>query len=100
MFSGGEAFRIDFALRVALSQVLARRSGAEVPLLFIDEGFGTQDTTGRQRLVEAVSTLWNDPSFHDGLILVITHIDEIKNQFDSRIEVTKTEHGSRFEVIS
>jgi exonuclease SbcC len=100
MFSGGEAFRIDFALRVALSQVLARRSGAEVPLLFIDEGFGTQDTTGRQRLVEAVSTLWNDPSFHDGLILVITHIDEIKNQFDSRIEVTKTDHGSRFEVIS
>jgi exonuclease SbcC len=100
LFSGGEAFRIDFALRVALSQVLARRSGAEVPLLFIDEGFGTQDTTGRQRLVEAVSTLWNDPSFHDGLILVITHIDEIKNQFDSRIEVTKTDLGSRFEVIS
>ena len=100
MFSGGEAFRIDFALRVALSQVLARRSGAEVPLLFIDEGFGTQDTTGRQRLVEAVSTLWNDPSFHDGLILVITHIEEIKNQFDSRIEVTKTDHGSRFEVVS
>ena len=100
MFSGGEAFRIDFALRVALSQVLARRSGAEVPLLFIDEGFGTQDTTGRQRLIEAVSTLWNDPSFHDGLILVITHIDEIKNQFDSRIEVTKTASGSRLEVVA
>ncbi len=100
MFSGGEAFRINFALRVSLSQVLARRSGAEVPLLFIDEGFGTQDTVGRQRLVEAVSTLWREPAFQGGLILVITHIDEIKNQFDSRIEVTKTESGSRFEVVA
>ena len=100
LFSGGEAFRINFALRVALSQVLARRSGAEVPLLFIDEGFGTQDTSGRQRLIEAVSTLWSAPSFHNGLILVITHIDEIKNQFEARIEVTKTESGSRFEVVA
>ena len=99
MFSGGEAFRIDFALRVALSQVLARRSGAEVPLLFIDEGFGTQDSAGRQHLVQAVSALWNDPSFHNGLILVITHIEEIKNQFDSRIEITKTERGSRCELV-
>ncbi|HLU08084.1 MAG TPA: SMC family ATPase, partial [Oceanobacillus sp.] len=42
MFSGGEAFRIDFAIRVALSQMLARRAGAQLRTLFIDEGFGTQ----------------------------------------------------------
>ena len=55
---------------------------------------------GRDRLVETISALWEDPAFHDGLILVITHIDEIKNQFDVRIEVTKTEQGSRFQVVS
>ena len=43
MFSGGEAFRINLALRIALSKVLANRSGAPLPTLFIDEGFGTQD---------------------------------------------------------
>ena len=38
MFSGGEAFRINLALRIALSKVLANRSGAPLPTLFIDEG--------------------------------------------------------------
>ncbi|RMG79889.1 MAG: SMC family ATPase, partial [Chloroflexi bacterium] len=42
MYSGGEAFRINFAIRIALSQMLARRAGAHLRTLFIDEGFGTQ----------------------------------------------------------
>ena len=54
LFSGGEAFRVNFAIRVALSQMLARRAGAQLRTLFIDEGFGTQDEAGRQRLVEAI----------------------------------------------
>ena len=32
-FSGGEAFRIDFTLRIALSKLLASRSGAPLPCL-------------------------------------------------------------------
>ena len=98
MYSGGEAFRINFALRIALSKLLARRAGSEVPVLFIDEGFGSQDEEGRERLIEAISALWNDPAFHDGLILVITHIDDIRNQFDTRIDVVKTENGSRYSL--
>lgn len=100
LYSGGETFRINFALRIALSKLLARRAGAEVPVLFIDEGFGSQDATGRDRLVEAISTLWEDPAFHDGLILVITHMEEVKEQFDARIEVTKTERGAQFRIAS
>ncbi len=98
MYSGGEAFRINFALRIALSKLLARRAGSEVPVLFIDEGFGSQDAEGRERLIEAISTLWNDPVFHNGLILVITHIDDVRNQFDTRIDVIKTENGSRYSI--
>jgi len=45
-YSGGEAFRVNFAIRVALSQLLARRAGAQLRTLFIDEGFGT---AGRRR---------------------------------------------------
>ena len=40
MYSGGEAFRINLALRIALSKVLSQRMGAPMPTLFIDEGFG------------------------------------------------------------
>ena len=94
-FSGGEAFRINFALRIALSRLLARRSGAPLPVLFIDEGFGSQDASGQQRLVEAIQSIRNDFD----KIIVITHIDAIKEAFDTRIQVEKTEMGSRYEVV-
>ncbi len=55
MFSGGEAFRIDFAIRIALSRLLAKRAGAPLPTLIIDEGFGTQDSSGIEKLKEAMS---------------------------------------------
>ncbi|MFC2039417.1 SbcC/MukB-like Walker B domain-containing protein, partial [Chloroflexota bacterium] len=94
MYSGGEAFRINFALRIALSKLLARRAGAPLPTLIIDEGFGTQDSSGREKLIEAIDSIGND--FEK--ILVITHIDELKDAFPVRIEVTKTGGGSMIEV--
>ena len=94
-FSGGEAFRINFALRIAMSKLLARRSGAPLPILFIDEGFGTQDSTGQERLKEAIQSIQSD--FQK--IIVITHIDEVKEAFPTRIEVTKTSSGSTFVVV-
>jgi len=90
MYSGGEAFRIDFAIRLALSRVLAQRAGARLQTLVIDEGFGSQDASGRQRLIEAINII--RPDF--AKILVITHMDEIKDAFPTRIEVTKTARGS------
>jgi len=95
LFSGGEAFRINFAIRLALSRVLAQRSGARLQTLVIDEGFGSQDAEGRQRLVEAINLVKDD--FEK--ILVITHLDELKDAFSSRIEVTKNQQGSQVEVI-
>jgi exonuclease SbcC len=94
MFSGGEAFRIDFALRIALSKLLARRAGAPLPTLIIDEGFGSQDSSGRERLVEAINSIQDDFE----RILVITHIEDLKDAFDERIEVTKGTEGSLIEV--
>ena len=93
-FSGGEAFRINFALRIALSRLLARRSGAPLPILFIDEGFGSQDTAGQERLTEAIQSIQDD--FQK--IIVITHIEQIKEAFSTRIEVTKTGDGSTFRM--
>ncbi len=94
MFSGGEAFRVNFAIRIALSKLLARRAGAPMPTLIIDEGFGTQDTSGREKLVEAISSIQDD--FEK--ILVITHIEELKDAFPVRIDIIKTEDGSTFSI--
>jgi exonuclease SbcC len=94
-FSGGEQFRVNFAIRLALSRILARRAGARLQTLVIDEGFGSQDPNGRQRLVEAINTIQDDFE----RILVITHIDELRDAFPTRIEVQKGVDGSRVEVI-
>jgi len=94
MFSGGEAFRIDFAIRIALSKLLARRAGAPLPTLIIDEGFGTQDSGGIEKLKEAINSIQDDFD----KILVITHMEELKDAFPARINVIKTAAGSMLEV--
>ena len=95
MFSGGEAFRINFAVRIALSKLLAHRAGARLQTLFVDEGFGTQDAQGRERLVEAIQAIEQDFE----RIFIITHIDELRDAFPARIEVTKTPTGSRARIV-
>ncbi|MBR6088312.1 MAG: SMC family ATPase [Anaerolineaceae bacterium] len=95
MFSGGEAFRINFSIRLALSRLLSQRAGSRMQILVIDEGFGSQDEEGRARLTEAITTVQDD--FEK--ILVITHLPELKEAFPARIEVEKTFNGSHIEVI-
>jgi DNA repair protein SbcC/Rad50 len=94
MFSGGEAFRIDFAIRISLSRLLARRAGAPLPTLIIDEGFGTQDAEGIEKLKEAINSIQDEFK----KIIVITHIEELKDAFPTRINVVKTDDGSKIEV--
>ena len=94
LFSGGEKFRIDFAIRIALSRLLARRAGAPLQMLAIDEGFGSQDRVGCDRLVAAIKAIEKDFE----RILVITHLEEMKDAFQVRIEVSKTSAGSTFAI--
>ena len=63
--------------------------------MFIDEGFGSQDKAGQELLIEILQTIKADFD----KILVVTHIEEIKEAFPTRIEVEKTESGSTFRVI-
>lgn len=95
MYSGGEAFRVNFAIRLALSEILAQRKGARLQTLVIDEGFGSQDALGRQRLVEAINLVRRDFA----KILVITHLDELKDAFPTRIEIDKTDQGSTVKIV-
>ena len=95
MYSGGESFRINFAVRLALSHVLAQRAGARLQTLVIDEGFGSQDSIGRQRLIEAINLIRGD--FEK--ILVITHVEQIKDVFSTQLFVEKTPQGSQVTLV-
>ncbi len=95
-FSGGEAFRVNFALRIALSQLLAERAGVQIRTLVIDEGFGTQDAQGIERLIQAINTVQDDFD----KILVVTHLEEMKDAFPVRIQVQKQPgKGSTFHLV-
>jgi len=96
LYSGGEAFRTDFAIRIALSKLLARRAGAKLRTLVIDEGFGTQDSRGLQNLIGAIQSISEDFD----KIIVVTHLEELRNAFPVRIEVEKSpETGSRYRIV-
>jgi DNA repair protein SbcC/Rad50 len=90
-YSGGEAFRINFAIRLALAKLLAQRAGAALQLLIIDEGFGTQDAEGCDRLIASINAIAADFA----CILTVTHMPHLKEAFQARIEVHKTQQGSQ-----
>ncbi|MEF3273128.1 MAG: SMC family ATPase [Chloroflexus sp.] len=93
-FSGGEAMRVNFAIRIALSRLLAHRAGARLETLVIDEGFGVLDAEGRERMVEAITNIQQDFA----RIIVITHIDDLKDRFPATLEIRKTPTGSRWDL--
>lgn len=96
LFSGGEAFRTDFALRIALSKILARRAGSQLRTLIIDEGFGTQDKQGLECLKEAIQEISRDFD----MLLVVTHLPELQDIFPVQIAVTKDPAlGSSFKIV-
>lgn len=95
-YSGGEAFRINFSIRLALAKLLAQRSGTSLQMLIVDEGFGTQDTEGCDRLIAAINAISSDFA----CILAVTHMPQFKEAFQTRIEVFKGEKGSFLRVNS
>ncbi|MEX0272404.1 AAA family ATPase [Leptolyngbyaceae cyanobacterium UHCC 1019] len=92
-YSGGEAFRVNFAIRLALARFLAQRSGTALQMLIVDEGFGTQDAEGCDRLIAAINAIASDFA----CILTVTHVPHFKEAFQSRIEVIKTDQGSQLQ---
>jgi DNA repair protein SbcC/Rad50 len=95
-YSGGEAFRIDFSIRLALAKLLSQRAGTPLQLLIVDEGFGTQDREGCDRLIAAINAISADFA----CILTVTHMPQFREAFQTRIEVHKTTKGSQIQVIT
>lgn len=95
LFSGGEAFRIDFALRIAISKLLARRAGTALQTLIIDEGFGSQDEEGLSLIMDCLHRIQDD--FHK--IIIVSHLPSMKDQFPVQFLIEKSPNGSKVTII-
>jgi len=93
-YSGGERMRINLALRLGISEVVTKRSGykGRIETLIIDEGFGPLDEEGRRATVEILQAL----RARFKKIMVISHIDEVREAFETRLTVTKPVGGYSF----
>lgn len=96
-YSGGEKFRVDFSCHVGLAKFLAKRAGSSVKFFIVDEGIGSQDEVAKEQFIKAshqLTTIFDK-------VMVITHIPDIIDSFNNKIEVYKNQiDGSKIRIIS
>jgi exonuclease SbcC len=94
--SGGEGFKASLSMALGLSDVVQSHSGGvQLDTMFIDEGFGTLD---QESLDNAVSCLI-DLQESGRLVGIISHVQELKERIDTRLEVKSTNTGSTTEFV-
>ena len=89
-FSGGESDLANLCLRLAISRVLADRSGNDINFLILDEIFGSQDQVRKRAIMETLNHL--EKRFHQ--IVLITHIDDTKDMMSNVVTVKEMDDGS------
>jgi DNA repair protein SbcC/Rad50 len=85
-FSGSETDLANLALRVAISTQLSRLSGADVGMMVLDEVLGSLDQERKDLMVQTLGRL--SARFHQ--LFVVTHAEQVKDQFPATILVQKT----------
>ncbi|MBC8062556.1 MAG: SMC family ATPase [Clostridiaceae bacterium] len=89
--SGGEGFKASLSMALGLADIVqAHAGGIQLDTMFIDEGFGTLDPESLDNAVECLMDLQNDGR----LVGIISHVPELKERIDARLEVSSTNKGS------
>jgi exonuclease SbcC len=88
-FSGGEEDLANLCLRLSISEVISEKSGGLFNFIVLDEIFGSQDIIHQQNIMKALNVL----SSKFKQIILITHIDDIKNHVENIISVNESEGG-------
>jgi exonuclease SbcC len=83
VISGGEEDVANLALRLAISQMIAERAGQPLSLLILDEIFGSLDEDRRAAVVELLRSLAD----RFPQVILITHIDSVREGFDRVVRV-------------
>lgn len=94
--SGGEGFKASLSLALGLAEVVQQLSGGvSLETMLIDEGFGTLDAESLDQAIELLMSLQSSGR----LVGVISHVQELKDRVDARIEVKKSRSGSTIQLI-
>ena len=89
--SGGESFMASLAMALGLADIVQNTAGAiSLETMFVDEGFGSLDDEARERAIQILKELAGEK----GLVGIISHVNELKEQIEWKLAVMKTEHGS------
>ncbi|WP_338754182.1 AAA family ATPase [Bacillus sp. FJAT-52991] len=89
--SGGESFKASLALALGLAEVVQQYAGGvSLETMFIDEGFGTLDQESLDQAIEALMDIQSSGR----LVGVISHVPELKERIEARLEVISTQSGS------
>jgi DNA repair protein SbcC/Rad50 len=83
VISGGEEDVANLALRLAISQMIAERAGQPLSLLILDEIFGSLDEDRRVAVVDLLRSLAD----RFPQVILITHIDSVREGFDRVVRV-------------
>ena len=90
MFSGGEAFLASLALALGLSDEVQMSTGIHLDTLFVDEGFGSLDSSALDKAHQTLAGLTEG----NRLVGIISHVSELKERIDRQIVVSKGPDGS------
>ncbi|MBL4933615.1 AAA family ATPase [Clostridium paridis] len=90
--SGGESFKASLSLALGLADVVqSYAGGVTVDTMFVDEGFGTLDPESLDNAINCLIELQ-----HNGrLVGIISHVPELKERIDARLEITPAKEGSK-----
>ncbi|WP_409275971.1 SbcC/MukB-like Walker B domain-containing protein [Neobacillus sp. SCS-31] len=94
--SGGESFKAALSLALGLADVVqANAGGVSLETMFIDEGFGTLDPESLEQAIDALIDIQSSGR----LVGIISHVPELKERIDARLEVVSTQTGSKTEFV-
>lgn len=89
--SGGETFLASLSLALGLADVVQSYSGGiHLDTIFVDEGFGTLDPESLDFAMRALIDLQKGGR----LVGIISHVPELKERIDARLEIRPTDRGS------
>ena len=95
--SGGESFKASLSMALGLADVVQSHSGGiQLDTMFIDEGFGTLDPESLDAAIECLVELQGDGR----VVGVISHVQELKDRIEVKLEVSSTNKGSKAEFKS
>jgi exonuclease SbcC len=89
VISGGEEDVANLVIRLAISQMIAERAGHPLSVLILDEVFGSLDLERRDKVIELLHRLGD--RFEQ--VILITHIDSIREGLDQVIQVEYDERS-------